>query len=333
MEGARDQHQNDLAEGLSAYVDYCLDSDVRGFDDVTWVHIHRFRRPKRHQTDLTMFDADGGPLTPAELASIDDALRTSDTLTPPDRAAVLLCRDWGLRPIQIALLPTWDLGEDEGGPFVLVPSVKGRVRSRMRRHLANRLKRYIADDTALAIQETLDWYRPEVDASFAAFKNLLSNPEDVHAIEHPIFPIFRSESRLTQYLQDESLRPYALMTESHRVSARIREVGQKIAIPSGEGGDLLELSASRFRYTKGVTLALQGFSAEYIAEALDHRSTPTVRHYCRYSMQLAAYINSVAKRSPEIGQRAIDGKESSSPRPIFQSLLKWREAYWAAWDM
>jgi hypothetical protein len=59
-----------------------------------------------------------------------------------------------------------------------------------------------------------------------------------------------------------------------------------------------------------VTLALQGYPAEYIAEALDHLSTSTVKHYVRYTYEFSAYIDALTTQSSEVvaAVRAWEGK-------------------------
>jgi len=143
---ARASRRPELQEGVIAWATMCVDLELYGFGERLLVLLEDRTSTQRGRRDrVTMFDEFEGPYTPEELGRIDDALRNAPEVTSTHRALIGLCRDWGLRPIQIALLTADDVGADHGGPYVQVTSVKGKIRSRMRRNPGNFRKRYVTD--------------------------------------------------------------------------------------------------------------------------------------------------------------------------------------------
>ena len=303
---ARASRRPELQEGVIAWATMCVDLELYGFGERLLVLLEDRTSTQRGRRDrVTMFDEFEGPYTPEELGRIDDALRNAPEVTSTHRALIGLCRDWGLRPIQIALLTADDVGADHGGPYVQVTSVKGKIRSRMRRNPGNFRKRYVTDATYLSLLEVIKHSRSKVSYWMDCIEREMNVTLDRALIHLPIFPMRRGAARLVTYLQDPSLYPYLMHSDSTHISRAIVDLSDILGVVVSSSSEtcglgVLALSASRFRATKGTSLALQGHDMAEVVEALDHHSATSVKHYFKMSRALEAKINSAANNSPEI---------------------------------
>lgn len=299
------------ASARSLY-EWGIEEDLVGFSENRLFSLTQVRKARNSTGALvTMRDEDFGPFTRTELSFIEEAMKSFVEVTSAERAAYFLARDWGLRPIQMALLHITDFGTDELGPFISVPCVKGTKRSLLRRAKSNFIKRYIADDTAEAIQ----CHIPTAQASAANMRSKISfyvGERKAAKLGTPLFPSKgRSDLRLQRYCDNEKLLPYALHSDSHTISKMMRDLTWKLRIPreknrSREMDDYyLNISAYRFRRTKGTTMVLAGATPEEVAEALDHVSVDSIKYYFRYNLELHDFINRVHAESPDI-VRAVE---------------------------
>ncbi|WP_341797124.1 MULTISPECIES: site-specific integrase [unclassified Pseudomonas] len=310
-EGAVTTDYVPAAAARSLY-EWGIEEDLVGFSEHRLFSLTQVRRARQSTGALvTMQDEDFGPFTRTELSFIEEAMQNFVQVTSAERAAYYLARDWGLRPIQMALLQIADFGTDELGPFVLVPCVKGTKRSVLRRAKSNFVRRYIADDTAEAIQ----CHIPAAEAAAANMRSKISiyvGQKKSAKLGTPLFPAKgRSELRLQRYCENEKLLPYALHSDSHTISKMMRDLTWKLRIPRGKDRSremdsyYLNISAYRFRRTKGTTLVLAGATPEEVAEALDHVSVDSIKYYFRYNLELHDFINRVHSDSPDI-VRAVE---------------------------
>ena len=134
LEEATERRDPNLYAGIREFYSYFLDEGTYGFDEATWIELSDIIKGDDAATKLavSMLSAEDGPYSIKELQDIDLALASNSAVSNRTRALIALCRDWGLRPIQLSLLRVTDFGTDESGPFIYVPSVKGRVRSYLR---------------------------------------------------------------------------------------------------------------------------------------------------------------------------------------------------------
>lgn len=256
---------------------------------------------------VTLLDQESGPFSFAEMRTIESALHR-DPAWIRQRALFYLCRDWGLRPIQLALLREEDLGEDLLGPFVNVPSVKGIRRSKARRAKGNFKKRYLSDEAWLALRAQLEINEERVVRLAQAI-----NAQDrvsTRAVTHlprPMFPAGGLSKRIIRYLDDPKLRPYALHCSSGTITREIRELSSLLNIPrvsTSESSDrsFVNVNAYRFRHTKAMSMVMTGHSPLDVAEALDHVSADSVKHYFDFSLDLVHFVNESHKASKEISE-------------------------------
>ena len=312
---------------------WCLDEDLPGFNEF---RLHELDRVPLASGDaqhlVSMRDVREGPFTRIELDRIELELRSTAGVTLRQRALYHLGRDWGLRPIQMALLRPQDFDRDSLGPFIMVPSVKGIRRSRLRRAAGNFVKRYIADDTAEALEKQIQAAESEATyvwtRYYAIHKDLVgTEPQRVT----PIFPsLARTDDRLLRFCKNPPLAEYVLHADSLQLSREIRRLSGQLRIINTRANrqngseEIMEISAYRLRRTKGTSMVLSGATPEEVAAALDHESVATIAHYFRYNAELHEFINQIHASSPEIseavrlwsGRFQEDSQESNFNIPI-----------------
>lgn len=311
MESAAICDHAPAAAARSLY-EWGLEEDLPGFSEHRLFSLSQVRKARQSSgTFVTMQDTDFGPYTRTELSFIEEAMKSLVSITAAERAAYYLARDWGLRPIQMALLHLSDFGRDELGPYVSVPCAKGTKRSILRRAKNNFVKRYIADDTAEAIQHQVPF---ALEIARNMRKKIAMHTGEKRAAElgTPLFPAKgRSDSRMLRYCRDPKIFQYALHCDSHSISKMVRDLTWKLRISrtterSRESENYyLNITAYRFRRTKGTSMVLAGASPEEVAEALDHVSVDSIKFYFRYNLELHDFINRVHSESPDI-VRAVD---------------------------
>lgn len=311
IEGAAISDHAPAAAARSLY-EWALEEDLIGFSEHRLFALSQFRKARQSPgTFVTMQDTDFGPFTRTELSFIEESMKSLISITAAERAAYYLARDWGLRPIQMALLHLSDFGRDELGPYVLVPCAKGTKRSLLRRAKNNFVKRYIADDTAEAIHHQVP-FALEIARNMRKKIAMHTGEKRVAELGTPLFPAKgRSDSRMLRYCHDPKIFPYALHCDSHSISKMMRDLTWKLRIPrtteaSRESEDCyLNITAYRFRRTKGTSMVLAGASPDEVAEALDHVSVDSIKFYFRYNLELHDFINRVHSESPDI-VRAVE---------------------------
>lgn len=295
--------------GMRLLYRWCLEEDLPGFSEYRQLELDNIAIPHVDNKHLvSMRDVTDGPYTRVELSLLEASLKTPQKASATQRALFLLGRDWGLRPIQIALLRIDDFGRDELGPFIMVPSVKGIKRSRLRRSLGNLVKRYISDDTADAV-EVQSKLAPEqaYETMERAIKIVKENKKNERNIPMPLFPNkYRSEQRLRRFCDNPKLEDFVLHSDSTTISKLLRDLTWQLHVISPrkssdfDGEAIIEVSAYRLRRTKGTMMVLSGATPEEVAEALDHKGVDSIKHYFRYNLDLHDFINRIHASSPEI---------------------------------
>lgn len=299
---------NDELVALRVFYRWCLDEDAPGFNEHDYLELSQFSIKTFDNRHLvTMRDEDFGPFTRVQLTHIEKHLSTSQSVTHTQRTLFLLCRDWGIRPIQLALMQVTDFGTDENGPFIRVPSVKGIRRSRLRRHPSNLAKRYISDDTAEAVRLQCALAENQCNAASEGIHALCTK----HGINTPDLPIpllpstYKTENRLLRFLTNPKLTPFTFHLDNSRISYEFKSLTWTLRLldphrASQETAPFMRISAYRLRRTKATSMVLSGASPEEVAEALDHSNLESIKHYFRYNLELQEFINTIHMASPEI---------------------------------
>lgn len=332
LANCRREEREHIYIGARLLYKWSFENELPGFseesmDEITW------RGEIRHSSSnlVRFYDIQSGPYTAEELGILDKSIAWSSKVSIRQRAQFLVCRDWGLRPIQIALLRPEDLGEDDLGPYLNVPSVKGIRRSRLRRAPGNFVKRYISDDTDMALKKQISFSEMQCEKA----KDRLSSLMKRFGIEHlPPIGLFptndRTEARLEQFCKDLNIFDYALHAQSHSITREIAELTNILSIPMRRADQrmdqpkIMSVTAYRLRRTKGISLVLSGHSREEVAEALDHVRVDSVAQYFQYSQDVHDFIDKGAANNPSIaeavsiwdGRFAEDDPVEDGDRPI-----------------
>ncbi|MCU1724502.1 site-specific integrase [Pseudomonas sp. 5P_5.1_Bac1] len=301
-------NRNDELVALRVFYRWCLDEDVSGFNEHDHLELSQLSIKAFDNRHLvTMRDDDLGPFTRVQLTHIEMHLSSNQFVTHTQRTLFLLCRDWGIRPIQLALMQVTDFGIDENGPFVRVPSVKGIRRSRLRRHPSNLVKRYISDDTAEAVRLQCALAENKCNAASESINALCAKHGiNTPALATPLFPsTYKTESRFLRFLTNPKLTPFIFHLDNSRISYEFKSLTWALRLldphrPSQETAPLMRVSAYRLRRTKATSMVLSGASPEEVAEALDHSNLGSIKHYFRYNLELQEFINTTHMASPEI---------------------------------
>ncbi|MBH1392567.1 hypothetical protein I5U25_06555 [Stenotrophomonas maltophilia] len=287
---------------------------VPGFSDWT---LYRLRAlawsgsRKRYGQLTTLRDPIGGPYTRPELARIEAAISSSTAVSNRQRAEFYLCRDWGPRPVQLALMRASDFGEDSFGPYIDIPSVKGQ-RARLRRADGNVVRRHISDQAAEAVRRQV----VEAESQVSMLREKIQGSLKELGLERcsaplPLFPRRdKARSGLMRFCEDSALYPYVLHATGGMICREIADIGRALALVQDEaiadltGDSFLTILAYRLRRTKGTAMVLMGCSRQEVAEALDHATPWSVEHYFRYSGETHDLISATAATSQQIVQAA-----------------------------
>lgn len=288
------------------YVHFCVEEEYWAFSEaMIWrlasLRLHK-RKSRSKAFHSAMLDPFNGPYNQQEIMAISHAI-SSKTVSTEDRVLVLLCRDLGIRPIQLALLQEEDFISDIRGNFLRVPRVKGFKRSALRRTRNNYTERTISDELAselmahiennAAIFHQLD---NEIAETCRANSSVFSPPP------RPLFPRKSPSPVMFDLYRKPHLRKYTYHRINTSISSAIKEITHKLKIVTSTktGDEILQIGAYRFRRTKATSMVLQGYSPEDVAFALDHSSLSSVKHYFRFSRDLIDFVNLATGSSAEI---------------------------------
>jgi len=306
LAGATSAHPP-ITAGMRNLYEWCLDEGLPGFSELRQFELDCIKPMyQRHESAVSHRDFNIGPYTRTEISLIETAMLQPGRTTTAELAMFYLARDWGLRPIQLALIQTQDFGRDALGPYLRIPSVKGKIRSRLRRAPGNMVKRYLSDDTAAAVETQIIVAKTSVKPNLSEISVKIGKSA-ADALGIPLFPNkFRTEARLQRLCENPRLVNYALHMDSHRISKIFKDLTNVLSVPSprrhkhSDASSILNITAYRFRRTKGTSMVLAGASPEEVAEALDHARLDSIKFYFRYNLELHDFINNVHAASPEV---------------------------------
>lgn len=290
----------------------CMDEGLPGFSEERLAELSDYQYWPKYRPDITVTLRDPyiGPFTLSELTLIERGLRLKTEISIRHLAMAYLCRDWGLRPIQLSLLRTTDFHEDELGPYILVPSVKGLHRARLRRAPSNMVKRYLSTEAAATVRDQCAVAERECVALRQQLQETIKSFNSAPSkIKTPLFPSKTDAiSKAQRFCTTPTVLEYGFHAAAINISQEIVKLTTILRIPnfrdSNKSEDdipFINISAYRFRRTKGTSMVLSGASPEEVAEALDHIGIASIKHYFRYNLDLHDYINRAHSSSSEIG--------------------------------
>ncbi|WP_454730867.1 MULTISPECIES: site-specific integrase [Cupriavidus] len=221
---------------------------------------------------LTM-DPHNGPFTDIELESIQVALNhafASGSVAKDDYLLAWLFMLLGQRPAQYALLKLCDVNvlraQDGSHNYCLkVPRAKQRKAARLEFK-----ERLITPQIGQLLYE----YATEVEKSF---EGKLEDPRQA-----PLFPANETD-------QQPVGMEYHL-TATSLANKLVRILG-KLEVFSERTGDLIHITATRFRRTLGTRAAREGHGELVIAELLDHTDTQNVGVYVQSTPEIVERID------------------------------------------
>ncbi|MBQ4854641.1 site-specific integrase [Rhodanobacter sp. B2A1Ga4] len=235
---------------------------------------------------------ESGPYTDLEMDAVLDwanmAVASKD-IAFEDYAYLLTLAMTARRPVQIAALRRRDLVEEPGGG---APMYRLRIPRAKQRGVAFRgafRSLAVLEDLYLVLREQ---HRQSVAAVSAAIGQEL---DSALAVE---LPIFLNRQRVQKISRADELRdlllgraPDQLHAKTSSLDSALQRCAKSSTARSERTGELIRLSATRFRHTRGTKLRREGFSAFIIAELLDHSDIQNVRVYTENTAQEAVVID------------------------------------------
>jgi len=247
-------------------------------------------RGNRKGEAVKQLDNEKGPLSDIELLGFNDGLVQAyekGSVSITELALSMLTSHTGSRPVQITntrLVDLADFMNEQGERFyaILMPRGKQpgqwfRLRFR-RRALTEELFKILTVQAAyVTATATACW-------TFKVNEDLLK--------QLPLFPSWSTIKKIsseTEFLA--AIKTDQLHLPSGRVTEILQQVTEEIGLMSERTGQMLSLSAVRFRYTIGTRAAREGYGPMVIAELLDHSDTQNVGVYIQNVPEHAARID------------------------------------------
>ncbi len=224
-------------------------------------------------------DPNEGPLTNNELLAFNEGVVRAfeqAKIKLNDLALCLLLSHTGRRPKQITHMKICDFDgtkvNKKGEPMFLIHIPRAKQRGEVFRDsfktfaMSSELWTVLnaqRKETVASVERLLGYELQEADrAALPLFPDL----EEFDGIE--------SVTELRSLLQTDNLH-----MKSEKVTLGLKRVVNLAQIRSERTGELMELDATRFRYTKGTQAAMEGFGLMVIAELLDHTDIQNVHVY------------------------------------------------------
>ncbi|WP_420600320.1 hypothetical protein [Neptuniibacter sp.] len=267
---------------LKKLISYMIASEVPNFhvDAAAELCGASIGQNKNQYMALFTMDSEAGPFTREELSIIDQSLLNEDA--PLDsRCIMALCRDFGLRPIQISLLKVSDLHHNpQNGQYWLnVPRVKQKVKERRKEFR----RRFLSQELAEMLNQMIEadrWIVEEFEQNDPPLfqRHYRRDVMNIDGIELSRSDFFDSASNPHAHLYADERKDYSHHIHTNGIRWRLGRMERFLPL-SPRTGSHFNLNAYRFRYTLGTSAVLQGMTAPEVADLLDHSSTECVQHY------------------------------------------------------
>lgn len=232
-----------------------------------------------------------GPLTDNELTAFNEgAVRAfeQDRITLDELAICLLISHTGRRPKQIAHIKNCDLDgskvNKKGEPLFLIHIPRAKQRGEVFRD---------SFKTFATTHELWTVLRAQKKNSIASVERVLGYElQDTDRAALPLLPDLKAFKGIASAAELRALLTAdSLHLPSAHVTAVLKNVVEIGGIFSERTGELLDLVATRFRYTKGTRAAREGFGLMVIAELLDHTDIQNVSVYTENLPEHAHALN------------------------------------------
>ncbi len=240
---------------------------------------------------IKRLDPTDGPLTDNELMAFNEGVVRAfeqNKITLDELALCLLISHTGRRPKQISHTKICDLEgtktNKKGEPMFLIHIPRAKQRGEVFRDSFKTFAMTLELWTILSAQR----------------KNSITSVERVLGYELqeadraalPLLPDLDAFEGIASVVDLRSLlRTDSLHLKSAQVTAILKKVVVVAGIVSERTGELLDVVATRFRYTKGTRAAREGFGLMVIAELLDHTDIQNVSVYTENVPEHAQALN------------------------------------------
>lgn len=232
-----------------------------------------------------------GPLSDNELTAFNEGVVRAfeqNKINLDDLAQCLLVSHSGRRPRQVAHTKICDLDgtktNKKGEPMFLIHIPRAKQRSEVFRD---------SFKTFAMTRELWTVLSAQAKNSIASVERILGYElQEADRAALPLFPDLEAFEKVTSVAE---LRSLVATDRLHLLSAQITASLKKAVIAarivSERTGQLLDVVATRFRYTKGTRAAREGFGLMVIAELLDHTDIQNVEVYTKNVPEHAQALN------------------------------------------
>lgn len=238
-------------------------------------------------------DPNQGPLTDNELTAFNEGVvRAYEQvkITLDELAICLLISHTGRRPKQVAHTKTCDLDgtkmNKKGEPMFLIYIPRAKQRGEVFRDSFKTFAMSLELWTVLSAQRK---------NSIASVERTLGY--ELQEADRAALPLFPDLTAFEAGQSVVELRSLLATDHMHLPSAQITAILKKVVTAAGvvseRTGKLLDVVATRFRYTKGTRAAREGFGLMVIAELLDHTDIQNVEVYTKNVPEHAQALNKV----------------------------------------
>jgi len=271
-----------------------------------------------------------GPLTVYEQLAFNEGVVSAyekKLISLSDMCLALIISQTGRRPIQIAALRIIDLDgsrkNKKGEPLYLLHIPRAKQKG------AGFRGEFKTFSMTRELWILLNWQKEESIRQFEKTLGCKLDGEDL--LEIPLFPRNRKAKNIMS-LRD--LRELRLTDKLHITSASITKILQDIAnianIHSERTGQILNVTAVRFRYTAGTGAARNGFGLMVIAEILDHSSTQNAHVYIKNIPEHVAALDAalghqLAPLAQAFQGTLVDGESDASRGEDPSSRVRFKE--------
>lgn len=250
---------------------------------------------------LYSLDAENGPFVREELCILQKAALDPD-LHLEDRSVLKLCLEFGLRPIQIALLKQSDFIVDNniGLAYLRIPRVKQRNQHR-RTEFTERL---VSDELAEMLRKLIEAHRQVYSQPAAQFdydpdsSPLIMRRHSFYSSNNPNHPYITTRNSYSdvnkrisnthhqrQLYTDAGWEDITHHATASGINYRLECIAEKLPL-SPRTGLPFKMNAYRFRYTLGTNAVTNGLTEIEVADLLDHSVTGSVKHYFHYTHEM-----------------------------------------------
>lgn len=273
------------------------------------------------------FDQRTSPYTTKEINIISKFIQSNEC-SKSHKALLTLYRNYGLRPIQIAILRVEDIKKIDNTYSLNIFGVKGREKSLLRRHEHNRIEIAINKETYESINEMIiensETYLKIQNYSDSFFSK---NNIERKLLPRALFPRLSDFESMNEYL----LSPVLWQWSGHRKSPSlvnfVNKIPERIDDFTGTENNI-HINAYKFRRTIATRLSILGFNTADISNFLDHKSSKTTKGYIELNNDSIAHLNATFTQSTNMvklvehwNKKVVKPESTKGSKKISKNIL------------